>query len=256
MLTRLLSWLRKRRRNVEQELITIEQRRYLSAIFYAHYTLLLPLIRTYARGKFIDLGCGVAPFWYAVVEQVDSYHGVDLWPRSDKTTFTGDIQRLAMVKDHSYDSAICIEVLEHLPEPGDALATICRILKPGGAAVISAPHLSRLHDLPHDYYRFTEYGLRYLATKAGLEILSIQPKGGLLTFLAHQISTVLLAIAWSLPPLKTPLLTLNRWLLVLLPFYADRLLGMATTFPQGYILVARKPLPDHEPITHVQQPLR
>lgn len=240
MLSQFLNWLRSRRHSVEQELITIEQRRYLSAIFYAHYTLLLPLIRRHARGKLIDLGCGTSPFWYAVVEQVESYHGVDLWPRSDKTTFAGDIQRLDMVRDESYDSAICIEVLEHLPEPGRAIATIQRILKPGGVAVISVPHLSRLHDLPHDYFRFTEYGLRYLLAEGELEVVSLQPKGGLFTFLAHQLSTLLLAVAWTIPLLKVPLLVFNRWVLVLGAYYGDRLLGTAATFPQGYVVVARK----------------
>jgi SAM-dependent methyltransferase len=242
----LLGWLRSRRQNVEEELTTIEERRYLSAIFYAHYTLLLPLIRTYARGRFIDLGCGTAPFWSAVVEQVERYDGVDLWPRSEKVTFAGDVQRLEMVSDESYDSAICIEVLEHLPEPGRAVATIARILRPGGVVVISVPHLSRLHDLPHDYFRFTEYGLRYLLGQAGLEVMSIRPKGGLLTFLAHQLSTILLAVAWSIPRmiplLKGALLAFNRWVLVLGAFYADKLLGTAATFPQGYIVVARKPV--------------
>jgi SAM-dependent methyltransferase len=242
MLSELLGWLKSRRRRVEAELITIEQRRYLSAIFYAHYTLLAPLIRETARGKFIDLGCGTAPFWPVVIEQVASYDGFDLWPRSDKVTLVGDLQRLEMVRDNSYDSAICIEVLEHLPEPMLAIASIQRILKPGGVVVISVPHLSRLHDLPHDYYRFTEYGLRYLLGQGGLEVVKLQPKGGLFTFLAHQLSTILLAVAWTMPLLKLPLLAFNRWVLVLGAFYADRLLGTASTFPQGYVVVARKPL--------------
>src|SRR4051812_43078984 len=152
MLNRLLEWMRFRRQNVEQELVTIEDRRYLSPIFYAHYKLLLPLIQHYARGAFIDLGCGSAPFWYAVHEQVERYHGVDLWPRSDKVSFAGDIQTLGMVQDQSYDSAICIEVLEHVPEPKHAVITLGRILKPGGVIIITVPHLSRLHDVPHDYW--------------------------------------------------------------------------------------------------------
>src|SRR3954470_5054239 len=105
MLNFLLGWLRDNRHRVEQELTTIEQRRYLSAIFYAHYTLLVPVIRKYARGKLIDLGCGTSPFWNVVIEQVESYHGVDLWPRSEKAGFAGDIQSLEMVRDASYDSA-------------------------------------------------------------------------------------------------------------------------------------------------------
>jgi SAM-dependent methyltransferase len=211
-------------------------------LFYAHYKLLLPVIRQYARGRFIDLGCGSAPFWYAVIGQVERYDGVDLWPRSDKATFAGDIQTLAMVQDASYDSAICIEVLEHVPEPGRAVATIARILKPGGVVVISVPHLSRLHDLPHDYYRYTEYGLRYLLAQARLDVVSIRPKGGLLTFLAHQLSTLLLVVAWSISPLKAPLLVFNKRVLALGAFYADQWFGIDRTFPQGYIVVARKPV--------------
>jgi SAM-dependent methyltransferase len=241
MLNHLLDWMRSRRQSVEQELLTIEERRYLSPLFYAHYKLLLPVIRRTARGRFVDLGCGSAPFWYAVVGQVEHYDGVDLWPRSDKVTLVGDIQTLAMIQDNSYDSAICIEVLEHVPEPARAVATIARILKPGGVVVISVPHLSRLHDLPHDYFRYTEYGLRYLLTQVGLEVVSIQPKGGLLTFLAHQLSTVLVVIAWSIPPLKWLLLALNKWGLALGAFFVDRWLGIDRTFPQGYIVVANKP---------------
>lgn len=238
----MLGWLRNRRQSVEAELTTIEDRRYLSPLFYAHYKLLLPVIRQVARGDFIDLGCGSAPFWYAVVGQVARYDGVDLWPRSDKVTFAGDVQALAMVPDGVYDSAICIEVLEHVPEPAKAVATIARILKPGGTVVITVPHLSRLHDVPHDYYRYTEYGLRYLLAQAGLEVVSLQAKGGLLTFLAHQLSTVLLAVAWSIGPLKGAILALNRWMLALGAFYLDRVLGIDRTFPQGYIVVARKPV--------------
>ena len=238
----MLTWLQRRRQAVEQELVTIEERRYLSPLFYAHYKVLLPIIHQHARGRFIDLGCGSAPFWVAVVGQVTRYDGVDLWPRSTRATLAGDVQSLTMLPDAIYDSAICIEVLEHVPEPAKAVATIARILKPGGVVVISVPHLSRLHDLPHDYYRYTEYGLRYLLAQAGLEVTSIQPKGGLLTFLVHQLSTLLLGVAWSLPPVKDALLFVNKWLFALGAFYLDRVLGIDKSFPQGYIVVAQKPM--------------
>jgi SAM-dependent methyltransferase len=238
----ILKWLRSRRQRVEEEFVTIEQRRYLSAIFYVHARFLAPLIRHHSRGEMIDLGCGTSPFWSVVQGRIERYVGVDLWPRSDKVSFAADIQSLGMIPDRSFDSAICIEVLEHLPEPWRAVETMARILKPGGVVMITVPHLSRLHEVPHDYFRFTEYGLRSLLTKAGMEIVSLQPKGGLILFLAHQVSTVLLAVAWSIPILKQPLLFLNKWWLVVAAYYLDRLLGMATTFPQGYIVVARKSL--------------
>lgn len=241
MIKGLMKWLRSRRQNVEAELVSIEERRYLTAIFYVHYRSLVPLIQRYSRGAFVDLGCGSSPFWEVVNPLVSRYYGVDLWPRSDKVSFVADVQNLDMIADNRFDSAICIEVLEHLPEPAKAVNGIARILKPGGVVVLSVPHLSRLHEVPHDYFRFTEYGLRFLFEQAGMEVVQIQPKGGLLIFLAHQISTILLALAWSLPPLKDLILLFNRWVLVLGAYHLDRILSTASAFPQGYIVVARKP---------------
>ena len=62
MITRLLEWVRRRRGAVETELVTIEQRRYISPIFYAQATVVLPMLERHAHGKLIDLGCGTAPF--------------------------------------------------------------------------------------------------------------------------------------------------------------------------------------------------
>ena len=148
-----------------------------------------------------------------------------------------------MVRDASYDTAICIEVLEHVPDPFAAVAAIARVLKPGGVVVLSVPHLSRLHEVPHDYYRYTEYGLRAMLERAGLEIVELRVKGGLFSFLGHQLSTVLLALAWTLPPLKPGLLFLNRWLVTYGCVWLDRLLATGRTFPQGYAVAAIKPDP-------------
>jgi SAM-dependent methyltransferase len=241
MIRRLLGWVRQRRSLIEAELVTIEQRRELSPVFYAQATLVLPLLQRYARGKLIDLGCGSAPFWPNLVDHVEVYHGIDLWPRSDHTSFAGDIQSLAMVRDATYDSAMCIEVLEHVPDPFAAVASIARVLKPGGVAVISVPHLSRLHDVPHDYFRFTGFGLAALLARAGLEVVELHAKGGLFSFLGHQVATVLLALAWSLPPLQRPLLFANQWLVTRPCVALDRLIHTAATFPQGYVAVAAKP---------------
>jgi SAM-dependent methyltransferase len=40
----------------------------------------------------------------------------------------------------SFDLVLCSEVIEHIPEPGAALASMHRILRPAGRLVISTPH--------------------------------------------------------------------------------------------------------------------
>lgn len=240
--TKLKQWLAASRAQIEYDLPTITARRYFSPLFYEQYAVAVPLLRRYARGKLIDLGCGVMPFRPVLQDWIESYHGLDIFPKSTKISLVGDVQQLGMLPDATYDTAICMEVLEHVPKPWQAASEIGRILKPGGVLILSVPHLSRLHDLPHDYYRYTHIGLQYLLTQAGLEIVTIQTKGGLFTFLGHQISSVIMSLTWAsgLRPLAW---WLNKWLITLGCYGLDQVSRSAATFPLGYVVVARKPLP-------------
>ena len=49
-----------------------------------------------------------------------------------------DVQVLPFL-DESFDAAICIHVLEHVPDDRSAMAEIFRVLRPGGWAFISVP---------------------------------------------------------------------------------------------------------------------
>lgn len=64
--------------------------------------------------------------------------------------------------DESFDTVLCLSVLEHVKDPREAVNEIRRVLKKGGLAIISAPFIMTLHDTPADYWRFTKYGLAEL----------------------------------------------------------------------------------------------
>lgn len=49
-----------------------------------------------------------------------------------------DVTRLPF-KDASFDIVICSEVLEHIPDHGQAISEIIRVLKPGRSLVVSVP---------------------------------------------------------------------------------------------------------------------
>ncbi|NDJ76694.1 MAG: methyltransferase domain-containing protein, partial [Chloroflexi bacterium] len=53
-------------------------------------------------------------------------------------------------------------VLEHVDDFQAGMREITRVLKPGGILLLGLPFRQALHLEPHDYWRFTEYGLRYL----------------------------------------------------------------------------------------------
>ena len=73
----------------------------------------------------------------------------------------GDAMSLGLLGD-TFDVVLCTEVLEHLPEPQRAIDEMFRVLRPGGTLLLTTRFLFPIHDAPHDYFRFTKYGLRYL----------------------------------------------------------------------------------------------
>jgi len=235
-------YLRINRQRIDAEIASVETRTYISPAFYVQYHAIPDLMRQFLHGKVLDLGCGTMPFRSCVPDTVEVYHGIDIQCHTRQLTLIGDVQNLAMIADASYDTALCLEVLEHLPNPGRAVAEIERILKPGGAVIISVPHLSRLHDLPHDYFRYTANGLRHLLESNGLDVVLLQAKGGLFAFLGHQLSSTLLTLVWSIPGLRTLGWWLNRWLITWGCTFLDQVTGNAKLFPLGYLVVARKPL--------------
>src|SRR3990170_749317 len=234
------------RAQIEKDLGRSARRQYFSPAYFSQYHVTLPRIRQFTKGKTIDLGCGYMPFYDFISDQVTEYHGLDLHPRSGEVAFTADIQDMYMIEDDSYDTAICLEVLEHTPDPFRAAGEIHRILRPGGILVLSVPHLSRLHDVPDDYYRFTKYGLQELLMRNGFEVASVEHRGGLCSFLGHQVSTLLLGVAWGVPLVREIAWHLNSWLVTRPLYAADRFLDPSGVFAMGYTAVACKlPHPDN-----------
>jgi SAM-dependent methyltransferase len=244
MIDHLKGIIRGARLQLEHDLAGSPRKWYFSPATYSQYRVTLPLIRQFARGRLIDLGCGDMPFRALVIDQVSLYESLDLWPRSPTVTYVGDIQNMLMIADAMYDTALCIEVLEHVPNPCAAAREIYRILKPGGRLILSVPHLSRLHDEPYDFYRYTHYGLEHLLHQAGLEVMTIQKRGGLFSFFGHQIATIIVGLAWNVPVLKEIVWTANSWFITRLCVWLDSRLDTSGLFALGYSVVASKAASD------------
>jgi SAM-dependent methyltransferase len=154
-------------------------------------------------------------------------------------TYEADLQAMPQVPTSAYDTILCCEVLEHLERPEAALRELHRVLRPTGRLILSVPFLSRLHEEPHDYFRFTEYGLRELFRRSGFEIMELTPTGGLFSFIGHQFSSLLILPTLHVPIVGEVVLALN-FLLVVLPSRAlDRMSRSARKFPAGYVAVVR-----------------
>lgn len=73
-----------------------------------------------------------------------------------------DVQDMSAIDEASVDAVIMCEVLEHVQDPASAVREIQRVLTSRGVLIGSTPFILGLHDEPHDYYRFTKFGLRFL----------------------------------------------------------------------------------------------
>jgi SAM-dependent methyltransferase len=144
------------------------------------------------------------------------------------------------IRSGTYDTATCFAVLEHVPDPLISFKELARVLKPQGKLILTVPHLSRLHEEPHDYFRFTKYGIKTALESVGFDILELKPVGGFFCFLGHQISIVFLGLLWHVPIVKNIALWINKLLIVELAIFLDKIVDKGKLFAMDYICVSQK----------------
>lgn len=138
-------------------------------------------IRSEARGRLLDAGCGDVPYYGLYRDQVDATTCID-WPGTSHGRLHideyVDLNESLPFDDRSFDTVLLTDVLEHIARPAALLGEVARVLAPGGSAIVTVPFLYWVHEAPHDYFRYTEHGLRALCAEAGLLVGSLAPYGG------------------------------------------------------------------------------
>lgn len=90
--------------------------------------------------------------------------------------------------DASFDAIMCIEVLEHVPYPVEALKELTRLLKPGGKLILTAPFASLTHFAPYFYQTgYSRYFYEYWLDQLGYRILEIEFNGSYFGWIAQEL---------------------------------------------------------------------
>lgn len=199
--------------------------------------------QTAAGERILDAGSGegrfAARFCHARYVPVDLAIGDTSWNYS-AIAARADLADLPFCSA-AFDKILCIVVLEHTRRPDRVLAEMSRVLASRGRLYLVAPLLWEVHQAPHDFFRFTEFGMRWLAEQANLNVLEIRPIGGLFWVLSRRALALLAFFGrgalWPLFLLLSPLLGLA---LPLLFYWMDRF-DKQREYTLGYRVVLEKP---------------
>lgn len=153
--------------------------------------------------RMVDVGCGGGILTEGLAKKGVDMLGIDL---SEELIDIADLhglesgvsasykkisaEALAEAEPASFDHVVCMEMLEHVPEPGSVIAACAAMVKPGGyvffstlnrkpkaylLAIVAAEHILKM--LPagtHDYKTFIKPSeLSQSARNAGLELQSM-----------------------------------------------------------------------------------
>jgi len=84
-----------------------------------------------------------------------------------------DITKRTKFNNETFDSIICLEVLEHTRNPFDAIKEITRILQRNGLLFISVPCNYRIHSPFPDSWRFTHHSFKVIAEDYNYKIIKL-----------------------------------------------------------------------------------
>ena len=151
------------------------------------------------KGRLLDVGCGEKPYEHIFRPFVDTYLGIEYsetFGQTSAATKPGKADyvydgKVLPFEDKSFDTLLSIQVLEHTPGPAELVMEMGRVLRDDGMLLLSAPFCFRLHEEPHDYFRYSPHALRLLCERAGLHVTHMEPRGGLFSVIGHKLNSYL-----------------------------------------------------------------
>ena len=206
-----------------------------SHLWFLHYrSLFADLQKTapHARGRMLDIGCGNKPFEGIFSGSVSAHFGCDVVQSSESRVDVICPATDLPFKDESYGTVLITQVIEHVADHQAMLREAFRVLECDGVLILSGPMYWPLHEEPHDFFRFTEHGFRFILQRTGFESIDIVNNGGKWALCGQVLIHTITNTRFNRPIL---IRGLNRLFAYLDDTHPSR------DNPMNYVVVARKP---------------
>ncbi len=207
-----------------------------------------------AGSRILDAGAGEQQFMRFcnhlkyVSQDFAEYDG--LGDNKGLQTKTWDYGKLDIISDitaipeqnESFDAIMCVEVFEHIIDPGTAISEFYRLLKKNGKLILTAPFCSLTHFAPYHYYSgFNKYFYEKILKEHGFNILEIQPNGNYFEYLSQEIRRIkTIAEKYANYRLNFLIKLLIKSLLFFLQKINNKEQGSAELLCFGYHILAEK----------------
>lgn len=157
-------------------------------------TLRVQQVKQYAHppGRLLDVGCGPGFFLACAAREGWNVYGLDIsqWAVDYAQKYLslevqqGKITQATTLYAHRFDVITMFHLLEHLPNPLEALRAIKQALREEGIIVVTVPNIGGFEaryygkewrglSIPYHLYHFTPDTIAQMLSKAGFQVLAL-----------------------------------------------------------------------------------
>jgi ubiquinone/menaquinone biosynthesis C-methylase UbiE len=104
--------------------------------------------------KILDVGCGDGHFAFLVKDKFNEIYGAEIAKEAaliarkrNVSTSVMDLNSSLSYNDNTFDAVSCLDVVEHLLDPGFLIEEIYRVLRPDGQLVLTTPNIRNFRNL-------------------------------------------------------------------------------------------------------------
>ena len=176
------------------------------------------------RGRTLDVGCGQKP--YESLFRSSAYIGLEMDTPENRKQKKADVYydgKVFPFDSEEFDSVVINEVFEHVFDPDGFLAEVGRVLKPGGALLMTVPFVWDEHETPWDFARYSSFGISAILRKHGFQVEILRKSVNDI----RAIFQLLTGYIYKKTVTRSPIVNILLTLLLIAPFnLLGELLGM------------------------------